>query len=151
MLNQNFINEEIKGLIICFLTGDINHDQLVTLNHWINESDENKKLFDTYKSTWILSGMANTQDLFQGNKVWETLQTKLNFEIEDSESTIANKRYVLFKRFRTAAIWILFLDLAVSSHISSQQTGLAKIIRQKSLFPMERRLQLNCPMAPLFS
>ena len=111
MLNPNSINDEIKGLIICYLTGDISRDQLQILSQWIHESENNKELFDTFKSTWILSGMANTKDQFSENQSWENLQKKLDFEMDDSEQESSIKRILYFKKLRTAAIWLLFFGL----------------------------------------
>lgn len=110
MSNPNSINDEIKGLVTCYLTGDISREQLQALHQWINESEDNKELFNTLKSTWILSGMTNTKEQFFENQSWENLQKKLDFEIdEESESDL--KRIIFFKKFRTAAIWLLFFGL----------------------------------------
>ncbi|MDP4290186.1 MAG: FecR family protein [Bacteroidota bacterium] len=111
MLNTNSINDEIKEIIICFLTDDINGKQLEVLNQWINKSEENKVLFKMYKSTWILSGMMYTKEQFFENKSWDHIQNKLGFESDDLESESASnlRRIGILKKFRTAAIWLLFL------------------------------------------
>jgi ferric-dicitrate binding protein FerR (iron transport regulator) len=111
MLNPNSINDKIKGLIICYLTGDIDRAQLEILSQWINESEENKDLFNTYKSSWILSGMVNKKDQFFENQSWENLQKKLDFERDDSEQESNPKRISLLKKLSTAAIWLLFFGL----------------------------------------
>src|ERR1035437_11066637 len=111
MLNPNSINDKIKGLIICYLTGDIDRAQLEILSQWINESEENKDLFNTYKSSWILSGMVNKKDQFFENQSWENLQKKLDFERDDSVQESNQKRISIFKKLNTAAIWLLFFGL----------------------------------------
>lgn len=111
MLDPISKNDEIKRLITCYLTGDIDRGQLDALNQWINESEENKVLFNTFKSTWILSGMTNTKDKFFKNKAWDNLRTSLDFVKPDSEQESNHKRIVFFKRVRNAAIWLLFLGL----------------------------------------
>jgi ferric-dicitrate binding protein FerR (iron transport regulator) len=108
MLNPNSINDEIRGLITCYLTGDIDREQLEVLDRWINESEENKDLFNTFKSTWILSGMTNTKDQFSKKRLWDNLQTNLGFERSDSEPESNFRRIGDFKKLRTAAIWLLF-------------------------------------------
>ncbi len=111
MLNPNSINDKIKGLITCYLTGDIDRAQLEELNRWMNESEDHKEIFNTFKSTWILSGMTNTKDKFFVNQTWGNLQKKLDFEMNDSEQESNLKRIIIFKKLRTAAIWLLFFGL----------------------------------------
>jgi len=111
MLNPNSINDEIKGLIICYLTGDIDREHLEILNRWINESEENNELFNTYKSTWILTGMTNTKDQFLKDKSWNNLRINLGLEVSDLEQELNPRRIWLLNFFRTAAIWLLFFGL----------------------------------------
>lgn len=110
MLNSYSINDEIKGLITCYLTGDIDREQLEILNRWINESEKNNELFITFKSTWILSGMPNTKDQFIENKSWDNLRTNLDFKSEEDDEP-NYRRIVIFRKLRTAAIWLLFFGL----------------------------------------
>lgn len=111
MSNTNSINDEIKGLIICYLTGDIDREHLGILNRWINESEENNELFNTYKSTWILTGMTNTKDQFLKDKSWDHLRTNLGLEVSDLEQELNPRRIGRLKFIRTAAIWLLFFGL----------------------------------------
>jgi len=132
MLNTNSLSDEVKGLITCYLTGDIDREQLEALNLWISESEENNDLFNTYKSTWILSGMTNTKEQYLENNSWDKLQIKLGFESDDSESESYLRRIGIFKKLRTAAIWLLFLGLgslithllSTNNTIQNFQTGI---------------------------
>ena len=110
MSKSNSINDEIKELISCYLTGDIYREQLAVLQKWINESEENQGLFNTFKSTWILSGMAYTKDQFIENKTWDHLRTNLGFESDDYTENDFRK-ITFLRKLRTAAIWLLFFGL----------------------------------------
>ena len=111
MLNPNSINDEIKELISRYLTGDIDRERLEVLSGWMNESEENKVVFNTFKSTWILSGMTNTKDQFFKNQSWDILQTKLGFERSDSEPESSLRSIGIYQMLRKAAIWLLFFGL----------------------------------------
>ena len=120
MLNPNSINDEIKELITRYLTGDIDRVQLKVLKEWINESEANNVLFNTFKSTWILAGMANSKDQFFKNESWDNLQTILGFETSDLEPESYFKRTNIFRKLSTAAIWLLFLGLgSLITHLLS--------------------------------
>ena len=125
MLTTNSLSDEVKGLITCYLTGDIDREQLEALNLWISESEENNDLFNTNKSTWILSGMTNTKEQYLENNSWDKLQIKLGFESDDSETESYLKRIKIFKKLRTAAIWLLFLGLgSLITHLLSTNNTL---------------------------
>lgn len=109
MLNPSAISDEMKELIICYLTGDIDRAQLAALNLWMNENEENKVLFNTFKSTWVLSGMTNTQDHSIKDKAWDNIRTNFGFGIGESKPESYFSRTGMFIKLRTAAIWLLFI------------------------------------------
>jgi transmembrane sensor len=111
MSKLNLINDEIKELITRYLTGDIDRKQLELLKKWMNESEENNELFNTFKSSWILSGIPNTKDQFTDNNSWGNIQAKLGFDREDQDDEAEDRKIALFNKLRTAAIWLLFFGL----------------------------------------
>jgi transmembrane sensor len=69
--------------------------------------------------------MTDKKDQFFKNQSWEDLQGKLDFEMDDSEQKSDLKRIIIFKKFRTAAIWLLFFGLGslITYFISSNKTA----------------------------
>jgi len=145
MVNPNSISDEIKAFITCYLTGDINRVQLEELNRWINECEENKELFNTFKSTWILSGMTNTKDQFFENQSWENLQKKLDFEMDDPEQESNLKKITLFKKLQTAAIWLLFFGFGSLITYLATSNKLAQNFKTEITVPFGTKTTAKLP------
>jgi transmembrane sensor len=56
MEGLNHIPEKMQILITGFLSGSIDKGEVEVLKQWISESDDHLQMFNTLKSTWLLSG-----------------------------------------------------------------------------------------------
>lgn len=99
--------EEIKFLIINYLTGSISEKDLTRLKQWINQSDNNHSYFNALKNAWILSGKKDLSDSSVKHS-WTKFNDKLTW-IKEQEGTCIGKRGYIIKRLRIAASWIVFL------------------------------------------
>lgn len=97
--------ERNNALIIRFLSGDINQSEVVELQEWINQSDENKAEFVKARNLW----MATAQ--IKGNYVVDTDQalSELNHKI-DMQNKFSSSVHPNFGRFlKIAASFLLIL------------------------------------------
>lgn len=77
-MNSNFnLDERISDLIIRYLTDDISPDELKELYLWINESVENKEIFNDLKNSWLLTGQVNESENFDSNRSLKALDAKI--------------------------------------------------------------------------
>jgi ferric-dicitrate binding protein FerR (iron transport regulator) len=83
MKKSELLNNAIELLIVRYLTGSITERDLVQLQEWINENNENRRYFNELKDSWILSG---------GNKSISSIQT--------AESWNRFEQYITQNRFR---------------------------------------------------
>jgi len=60
-----------------FLEKRLNEDELILLINWINESYENRKLFDQYNEVWQLSNVAFNESLDNTDAGWNSLYQKI--------------------------------------------------------------------------
>lgn len=109
MLTPNFLNEDINLLIISYLTGDIESERLKNLKVWIAESKENEAYFNSYKDSWLLSGVASKKNFFDKTSLWERVQSHIELKQADSlamEPVEDTNRFNFKKILRYAALWI---------------------------------------------
>lgn len=103
MAQQNILSEEVKVSIINYLSGKWEKCDSVLLTAWLEENDENSKLFSQLVDLWEADKMARQENNFNPDKAWMRLESKMN-----------NKRdqFSLFRQIsRYAAVFILALLL----------------------------------------
>ena len=110
MLTPNSLNEDINLLITSYLTGDIESERLEDLKIWIAESKENTEYFNSYKDSWLLSGVTSTKSVFDNAALWERIQSHI--ELKQAESSAVElgedtNRFNFKKILRYAALWIM--------------------------------------------
>lgn len=84
-LNKNIINYE--ELIVKSLCDEINQEELSLLNAWIKESEDNNKIFESYKKSFHLSVESDTHSKIDINNEW----TKFRNNIYKEQVTISKK------------------------------------------------------------
>jgi len=103
MAQRNILSEEIKVSIINYLSGKWEECDSVLLTAWLEESDENSKLFSQLVDLWEADKMARQENNFNPDKAWMRLESKMNSK---------NDQFSLFRQIsRYAAVFILALLL----------------------------------------
>lgn len=97
----------ITEAIIRYLQGNATREEEADLLEWIDESEENKRLFGALKNTWVISGLSDTdQDI-------ETLHNKFNNLLQNIEDHSAlelptkNQKHITRVIMRFAAVIIV--------------------------------------------
>lgn len=104
-------DDRVSDLIIKYLTEDISSEELEFLRKWINESSENKELFNNLKSSWDFANKENGLVDFDPVRSFTDLKHKL---FGDKPKAINPSIAIFFRKY--AAIGLLFL--AIGSIIS---------------------------------
>jgi transmembrane sensor len=105
-----------KDLITRFLEKRISGDELTVLTNWINESSENRKLFDQYNEVWQLTNVIYEEGLYNTEAGWNVLNQKItgNKPVSDNKiRLIRNYQLVFWRIASVAAILVaaLFIGL----------------------------------------
>lgn len=75
---------DYKKLITRFLDNNLEADELITLNDWIKESYENRKLFDQYNEVWQLSNIAFNEGHYNADAGWNSLHQQISMSTADA-------------------------------------------------------------------
>jgi len=112
MKNSEPIKDDIKTLIVNYLTSSATEKDLDLLNNWINASPENRRYFNQIKDTWIRSGRRKINSLTQAEESWSRLKAKLSNNSQRSVSGEINPgRIRILKYLKLAASWLLIFGL----------------------------------------
>jgi len=100
---------DYTALCARFLEKRLDGDELILLTNWINESYENRKLFDQYNEVWQLSNVAFNEGLYNADAGWNSLYQKITMN-----STAENKKFRLIKThqlviWRVASVAAMFV------------------------------------------
>lgn len=131
MKSSDLINDNIKLLIVGYLTGSIEKDELSILNDWINSGDENRRYFNSIKDSWILSGGMSQNLLINTERSWNTFSNKLFQHSSGSDSLNKRRKQIITKYLRIAASWLLIFCLgsAVTWWISGRKGELPAVAK----------------------
>ena len=99
---------EYLDLITRKLSNEISIDEEAKLNLWLNESDENQQLFNSYKATWDEMDRVKDKSSREIDIEWKRLENAIDFEESAGET---KERYLFKNVFRYAAA-ILFIAIA---------------------------------------
>jgi transmembrane sensor len=110
MNNRENMSDEIKELIVSYLTKTINFQDSVRLKKWIEESDINKELLNDLTTSWLLSAKSDHPTKFEVTRIWEKLDLTIQDE-EFEENWLKTDYRPLFRFLRVAAVWILIFSL----------------------------------------
>lgn len=69
-----FLDDHIQHLIISYLEGSASDEEMVQLQHWLAQSEENFSLFAQLHKNWLLSGM---RERFPVDEAWEKMERQL--------------------------------------------------------------------------
>jgi transmembrane sensor len=105
--------ENIKQLIVKYLTNDITQDELSVLNNWLKENENNQQLFNKFQTSWFISGK-NTDEFSESqkytNKLWQLFLTKIK-QRPDEKKKILNIPSKYYRYAGLVASWLLIFFL----------------------------------------
>ena len=106
---------EYTELITRFLEKNLNEDELTMLENWLNESYENRKLFDQYNEVWQLGNVVFKEGLYDTDAGWNSLHQKItkNSSVNNKFRIIRTNQLFIWKASTVAAMLIaaLFIGL----------------------------------------
>jgi transmembrane sensor len=112
MKNSDLQINDIKLLIVSYLTGSISEKDLMKLDEWINTSSENLSYFNRLKDSWILSGGINRGSSIQTEESWNTLKNRLSQNRLRLGFEFWSREKVNFTKYlKLAASWLLIFGL----------------------------------------
>ncbi len=110
-MNKNSGHIDDK-LLLRFLLGEASKDELLQVQDWIEMSDENRKLLDSYEAVWAEAGKLTPNPVAVDTpSVWKKMSDRIDQyeEGQKSTKTISLKsRFTLISSGIAAAIVVLF-------------------------------------------
>ena len=122
-----------KGnLITRFLEKRISEEETVELTNWINESYENREIFDQYNEIWQLSTTVLNESYFNSDAGWNSLHGKISENNKDRNNKlrlIPVNRIVVWKIASAAAVLVaaLFIGLFFQKNHNSTKNQIVTI------------------------
>ena len=103
------INEKIQISIIRLFTGEATPDEKKVIREWLNQSPENKKLFNQLKGIWLVSGTKTNADDYNIESAIQLFREKVQNENQKSTRVITFHNLIKY-----AAVFILVLLIPIS-------------------------------------
>jgi ferric-dicitrate binding protein FerR (iron transport regulator) len=110
-MNKNFSHIDDQ-LLLRFLLGEANEDEMHQVQEWLQLSEENQSVLDSYENLWAETGKLTPKPVAVDTPmVWKKMSNRIDLYEEDKKSvkTISLKsRLTLFSSSIAAAIIIMF-------------------------------------------
>lgn len=118
-MNTGSQHIEYLDLITKKLSGEISVDDDLRLQKWLDESDENQQVFDSYKATWEELDRVKGKSSREVNFEWDRLESAIDFE----EAEVQGKQRSFFTniyRYAAAIVAIVIAAFSIYYFINSQ-------------------------------
>ncbi len=100
-LDNKYIDDSI---LIRFLTGDLDSENRQRVIAWLNESDDNRKRFDSVEAVWVETGKLNPQPIaVDTNRAWSRMSDKIQMQSEIEQ--IKRRGRSLYDTRKVRTIW----------------------------------------------
>lgn len=113
---MNNPQEQHIELIIRYLSGESDNTEKTLLQQWINESEENKKLFEQYESIWKIDPVEQKDITTDTESAWRSIENKI--ALEESKPAVPNtvsfwskNKSVFYAISGIAALFLIFIGL----------------------------------------
>ncbi len=120
--------QNIHLLIIRLFSGEADNEEKREIETWINQSIENRELFNALKETWLSSGLEHNPDEYDVEEAIRQFREKVRFQ---TEKTSAKPK--IYRLMRYAAILLLAATLPLSFYLG-----------RKSIFSSESVTTITC-------
>ncbi|MCT4636496.1 MAG: FecR domain-containing protein [Bacteroidales bacterium] len=118
-------NKNINGsTLIRFLTGDLDSEDRQRVITWLNESDDNRKRFDSVEAVWVETGKLNPQPIaVDSDKAWRRMSDKIQMQVEIDKVKSRGRSLYDVRKVRT--IWgsiaaVLVVVIGIIGIVTSQ-------------------------------
>jgi len=101
-------NYKIDGLIISFLTNDINDDEVKILLEWIDESDSNRSHFNDIRDAWMIAERTKSSKSFNVTDSYKKLSTLM---AEKNPAGNLSSPARIFRWYHVAAVGLILFAL----------------------------------------
>ncbi|MCG6190088.1 FecR family protein [Maribellus maritimus] len=105
---MNF-NEDIQISIIRLFTGEASPEEKKSIRAWLNQSDENKQLYNELKDLWLASGIKTNADKYNLEQAIQEFREKAGYKKQQNDG-----RLVIFNVLKYAAIFLLIVGIPLS-------------------------------------
>ena len=119
---------EYIDIIIGHLNNDITGEESESLNKWLLQDEQNKRLFDEVRDLWVLAGQSNSKEKFDTLTALDNVKQKIR---KKQKNIVLSVNSILY---RVAAIFIISFAIGVFFHyiynnkISHNKEDLADLI-----------------------
>jgi ferric-dicitrate binding protein FerR (iron transport regulator) len=139
-------NEYYIELINKYFANEINEEELNKLSFWLNESEENKAVFEEYRKTWMAINRVMIEKSIDVNEEWQRIKENLPTENSLNSGSNFNKR--AFNSFlKIAAVFILLVAGSYVLNFIFEKYSLNKIIANNNVieysFPDSSQVYIN--------
>jgi transmembrane sensor len=70
---------DFKDLIIKFFAGEISQEEFSMLKNWLNESAENRRIFDNENEIWQETSFQSKTEHYNVDGGWKKISSRLGF------------------------------------------------------------------------
>ena len=108
-MNKDFVHIDEK-LLLRFLLGEANKDEIQQVTEWIQLSEQNQKLLDSFEAIWAEAGKLTPNPVaVDSRSAWERMSERIDkFEKEKTTTKIISlKSSLVWLSSRAAAIIIV--------------------------------------------
>ena len=118
MAQEKLISDELKITIVNYLSGRWNECNSLLLKSWLEESEENSRLFRQFVELWEADKMLRGEKEFNVDEAWDKLESK----IDTPKGIIKVLPLSLKKTLQYAAIlvFVLLLGGKMGTYFSNQ-------------------------------
>ncbi len=129
------------GFLICsFFDGTIEREDLLSLQNWIKESQENQDYFNQLKDAWVVSGK-NSYVKENINISWMVIKNRKDSIVENKPSKAPYRL-----TWRIAASWLLFLTAGSALTYVFSSKPLKQAVRSIEIYsPLGARTFIKLP------
>ncbi|HEY4290459.1 MAG TPA: FecR family protein [Puia sp.] len=115
------MNEQIKPLVIKYITGDADASEQEYVRQWIGESQDNMDYYISLKETWQDALHHPDHRVFNADKAFERLRGRL--QVSEETEPIPVRRRIFFLPVRTAVAVVLLLIAGVGVGLYLRRPG----------------------------
>jgi len=127
------LNEKYINLINSYFANELSEDEMNLLFLWVNQSEENKKIFEEYRKIWDSINKAVVNNTVNVNDEWAKINTKL-FKTDKNEHPKNIFFNDTFKSFmKIAAGFAILITISFIANFLFNQFSTKKILANQTM------------------
>lgn len=119
---------DFKDLIIKFFAGEISQEEFAMLKNWLNESAENRRIFDNENEIWQETSFQAKTEHYNVDGGWKKISSRLGFESKKNNNfkIISKTNYILL--ISAACIAILITIGSLTFRFNQKITPVSNVV-----------------------